>query len=70
MTITGFISLLFAVSWAQLNDQPRITTTNGHLNFETGNYKNIEFKSTSSGKVLINGNDIDMKLNQYDEYGQ
>lgn len=65
MTIRVFLSLLFAASWAQLIDQPRISTTNGHLTFETGNYKNIEFKS-STGKVLINGNDFDMLQTQVD----
>mgnify|MGYP000219226090 CR=1 FL=1 len=69
MTIAGFLSLLVAVSWAQLGDQPRISTSNGHLSFETGNYKNIEFKS-GSGKVLINGNDFDLLQTQVDGHTQ
>ena len=69
MTISWVLSLVVASCWSQLSDQPRITTTNGHLSFETGEYKNIEFKSTT-GKVLINGNDFDMLQTQVDGHTQ
>ena len=68
MTMILFLKLLVAVSWAQ-NDQPRISTTNGHLTFETGSYKNIEFIS-STGKVKINGKDFDELNTQVDSHSQ
>ncbi|KAK6490308.1 cubilin [Huso huso] len=46
------------------NDQPRMTSDNGNLIFHTGNYKNIEFKTGSSGNVRINDQDLTQLLNQ------
>ena len=69
MTFIRFLLLALAVCRAQLDDQPRISTTNGHLSFEAGNYKNIEFKS-STGKVLVNGNDLDMLQGTVDGHTQ
>ncbi|XP_072431088.1 cubilin [Chiloscyllium punctatum] len=46
------------------NDQPRITSNNGNLIFQPGNLKNIEFKTSSSGRIKLNNNDLEQQLIQ------
>ncbi|XP_048417522.2 cubilin isoform X2 [Stegostoma tigrinum] len=46
------------------NDQPRITSNNGNLIFQTGNLKNIEFKTSSSGRIKLNNDDLEQHLIQ------
>ncbi|XP_078278371.1 cubilin [Rhinoraja longicauda] len=41
------------------SDQPRITSNNGNLIFQTGNQKSIEFKTSAFGKIKLNNNDLE-----------
>ncbi|XP_078391727.1 cubilin [Cetorhinus maximus] len=45
------------------SDQPRMTSNNGNLIFQTGNLKNIEFK-TSSGRIKLNNDDLEQQFIQ------
>uniref|UniRef100_UPI00398F64EE cubilin n=1 Tax=Pristiophorus japonicus TaxID=55135 RepID=UPI00398F64EE len=46
------------------SDQPRMTSTNGNLIFQTGNLKNIEFKTSSSGRIKLNNDDLEELFSQ------
>ncbi|XP_048462936.1 cubilin [Rhincodon typus] len=43
---------------------PRITSNDGNLIFQTGNLKNIEFKTSSSGRIKLNNDDLEQQLIQ------
>ncbi|XP_067863171.1 cubilin [Heptranchias perlo] len=46
------------------SDQPRMTSNNGNLIFQTGNLKNIEFKTSPSGRIKLNNDDLEQLLIQ------
>ena len=40
------------------HSRPRIVSQDGHLVFETGTYRNITFKASEGGYIILNGEDI------------
>ncbi|XP_056155801.1 cubilin [Lampris incognitus] len=47
-----------------INDQPRMLSDNGHLVFSTGEYKEIRFQPSGSGKVKVGSEDLTQLLSQ------
>ncbi|XP_059827436.1 cubilin [Hypanus sabinus] len=41
------------------SDQPRVISKNGNLIFQTGNLRNIEFKTSALGKIKLNNDDVE-----------
>ncbi|XP_062900253.1 cubilin isoform X2 [Mobula hypostoma] len=46
------------------SDQPRVISKNGNLIFQTGNLRNIEFKTSALGKIKLNNNDLEQLFMQ------